>query len=414
MVVPSGAARAMASVPTLPAGAAAVLDDELLAGDLRHLGAPDARQDVGAAAGREDADEAHRARRARACRAAARERRRGRAPRRRRRGPAPFSGAKQRRPPVRTGCSRPWMSSLAPGFCAGLPARWHERATRREAPRCRSRASAKRPPCVTEPNVEWRSAGCHVSRAPCPSASSKTSLDPVAPPGRPAARLLGAPVPEAPPPHTLLGFYWHFIGQARGLFAALFFAGLLVALVDAAIPTMIGRLVALLDDPCAGPALGRGLAAACSAWRRSCCFGRPLALLLQNLITQQGINANVTSHDPLAEPLARRPPGPALLPGGFRRPHRQPGDAGRAGAARERGAGGQRRLVHPGLRHGGAAAAGATPIGGWPCRSPPGSRSTPCCCASSCRGCASARARPRRSAARSPAGSSTATPTSRP
>jgi ATP-binding cassette, subfamily B, multidrug efflux pump len=119
-------------------------------------------------------------------------------------------------------------------------------------------------------------------------------LDPVAPPGRPAARFLGAPVPEAPPPHTLLGFYRHFIGQARGLFAALFFAGLLVALVDAAIPTMIGRLVSLLSTHApdrlwaeASPLL-LGMAALVL-------FGRPLALLLQNLITQQGINANVTS-----------------------------------------------------------------------------------------------------------------------
>jgi ATP-binding cassette, subfamily B, multidrug efflux pump len=119
-------------------------------------------------------------------------------------------------------------------------------------------------------------------------------LDPVAPPGRPAARFLGAPVPEAPPPHTLLGFYRHFIGQARGLFAALFFAGLLVALVDAAIPTMIGRLVSLLSTQAperlwaeSWPLL-LGMAALVL-------FGRPLALLLQNLITQQGINANVTS-----------------------------------------------------------------------------------------------------------------------
>ena len=56
-------------------------------------------------------------------------------------------------------------------------------------------------------------------------------LDPVALPGRPAARFAGSPVPEEPPPRTLLGFYRHFVGQARGLFAALFFAGLLVALV---------------------------------------------------------------------------------------------------------------------------------------------------------------------------------------
>ena len=119
-------------------------------------------------------------------------------------------------------------------------------------------------------------------------------LDPVAPPGRPAARFAGSPVPEEPPPRTLLGFYRHFIGQARGLFAALFFAGLLVALVDAAIPTMIGRLVSLLSTHAPDrlwdetwPVL-LGMAALLLV-------GRPVALLLQNLITQQGINANVTS-----------------------------------------------------------------------------------------------------------------------
>src|SRR5918912_1220279 len=71
-------------------------------------------------------------------------------------------------------------------------------------------------------------------------------IDPVAPPGAAAGRVLGTPVPEAPPPRGLLGFYWHFVRQARALFAALFVAGLLVALMDAAIPTMIGRLVGLL------------------------------------------------------------------------------------------------------------------------------------------------------------------------
>ncbi|GAA0588379.1 ABC transporter ATP-binding protein [Craurococcus roseus] len=119
-------------------------------------------------------------------------------------------------------------------------------------------------------------------------------LDPVAPPGRHAARFLGRPVPETPPPRTLAGFYKHFVGQARGLFAALFVAGLLVALVDAAIPTMIGTLVSLLSTHApdrlwdeAWPVL-LGMAALLLV-------GRPLALLLQNLITQQGINANVTS-----------------------------------------------------------------------------------------------------------------------
>ena len=119
-------------------------------------------------------------------------------------------------------------------------------------------------------------------------------VDPVAPPGSPAARILGAAVPEGPPPRSLAGFYWHFIGQARALFAALFVAGLLVALLDAAIPAMIGRLVALLTSHApdrlwdeAWPSL-IGMAALVLV-------GRPSAVLLQNLITQQGINGNFTS-----------------------------------------------------------------------------------------------------------------------
>jgi ATP-binding cassette subfamily B multidrug efflux pump len=44
--------------------------------------------------------------------------------------------------------------------------------------------------------------------------------------------------PDAPPPTTgerygLWRFYWHFARQARSLIVALFFAGLLVAALDA-------------------------------------------------------------------------------------------------------------------------------------------------------------------------------------
>src|SRR3712207_1793493 len=119
-------------------------------------------------------------------------------------------------------------------------------------------------------------------------------IDPVASPGERAGRLLGTPVPDAAPPHTLLGFYWHFLRQTRALFLALFAAGMLVALMDAAIPTMIGRLVGLLTTH-------RPETLWAEAWPMLLgmgaivLFGRPLALLLQNLITQQGINGNVTS-----------------------------------------------------------------------------------------------------------------------
>jgi ATP-binding cassette subfamily B multidrug efflux pump len=119
-------------------------------------------------------------------------------------------------------------------------------------------------------------------------------VDPVATPGQRAARLLGRAVPEAPPPAGLLRFYWHFVSQSKALFLALFAAGMLVALLDLAIPVMIGRMVALLTQHApdrlwaeAWPVL-LGLATVLLV-------ARPGAILLQNLITQQGINANVTS-----------------------------------------------------------------------------------------------------------------------
>jgi hypothetical protein len=43
---------------TCAGAAGTILDDELLPGDLAHLGAPQAGEDVGAAARRENADEA--------------------------------------------------------------------------------------------------------------------------------------------------------------------------------------------------------------------------------------------------------------------------------------------------------------------------------------------------------------------
>jgi ATP-binding cassette subfamily B multidrug efflux pump len=119
-------------------------------------------------------------------------------------------------------------------------------------------------------------------------------VDPVAAPGTRASRLFGTPVPDAPPPKTLAGFYWHFIAQAKALFAALFFAGLTVALLDAAIPAMIGRLVSLLGEH-------RPEMLWAEAWpsllgmATILLLGRPLAITTQNLITQQGINGNVTS-----------------------------------------------------------------------------------------------------------------------
>ncbi len=55
----------------------------------------------------------------------------------------------------------------------------------------------------------------------------ETYLNPTAPPRSPE------------PPDDVLAFYWHFARQAKGLFAALFAAGMALALLDVAIPWFI-------------------------------------------------------------------------------------------------------------------------------------------------------------------------------
>jgi hypothetical protein len=100
------------------------------------------------------------------------------------------------------------------------------------------------------------------------------AVDPVAPPGSRAARWLGAPVPETPPPRRLLGFYWHFARQARALFGLLFATGLTVALLDLLIPVFIGRVVGLLEVH--GPsASGPPPAGPWPRWPRCCCSPGP-------------------------------------------------------------------------------------------------------------------------------------------
>src|SRR5262245_30276841 len=55
-----------------------------------------------------------------------------------------------------------------------------------------------------------------------------------------------SPGPGAPP-EGLAAFYWHFISQTKGWYAAMFVASLFVALLDTVIPLFIGRLVSLME-----------------------------------------------------------------------------------------------------------------------------------------------------------------------
>src|ERR671934_69509 len=54
------------------------------------------------------------------------------------------------------------------------------------------------------------------------------------------------PPEQAAPPPDFIAFFWHFARQAKGLFAALFAAGFVVALLDSTIPVFMGRIVTLI------------------------------------------------------------------------------------------------------------------------------------------------------------------------
>ena len=64
---------------------------------------------------------------------------------------------------------------------------------------------------------------------------------------RPFEKLLNpTEQPAQPePPAGLLAFYWHFAGQAKWLFVALFVIEFFQALLDAVIPWFFGRIVTL-------------------------------------------------------------------------------------------------------------------------------------------------------------------------
>src|SRR5687767_6632431 len=59
------------------------------------------------------------------------------------------------------------------------------------------------------------------------------------------------------PPAGLAAFYWHFVRQTKGWYAAMFAASLAVALLDTVIPLFIGRLVSLMEAADRQAALAR-------------------------------------------------------------------------------------------------------------------------------------------------------------
>src|SRR5215213_4579235 len=99
---------------------------------------------------------------------------------------------------------------------------------------------------------------------------------------------------QGAPPNSLIAFYWHFARQAKGLFAALFVAGLIVALLDSTIPVFMGHIVTLVTSSQPETLwtdnwpmlLGMALVLL---------LLRPLAQMAQNLVSNQAIAVNVAN-----------------------------------------------------------------------------------------------------------------------
>jgi ATP-binding cassette subfamily B multidrug efflux pump len=94
--------------------------------------------------------------------------------------------------------------------------------------------------------------------------------------------------PDSPPPSALGAFYWHHARQVRRLVVALFVAGSVVAVLDTLIPVFFGRVVTLVSSHSPGSLLRE-------AWPQLLgmalvmVVARPVAMLAQNLITNQAI-----------------------------------------------------------------------------------------------------------------------------
>jgi ATP-binding cassette, subfamily B, multidrug efflux pump len=107
-------------------------------------------------------------------------------------------------------------------------------------------------------------------------------------------RIRPTVVPDKPPPAGLLAFYWHFVSQTKGLYAALFATGMAVALIDTLIPVFIGRLVQMME------ATGRAAVVHDAmpmliGMTLLILVGRPLAILIDSLIRHNAVVPGVTS-----------------------------------------------------------------------------------------------------------------------
>jgi ATP-binding cassette subfamily B multidrug efflux pump len=100
-------------------------------------------------------------------------------------------------------------------------------------------------------------------------------------------------LPEHPePPPGLVGFYWHYARQAKGLFIGLFAAGFAVGLLDSLIPVFMGRIVTLITGS-KPETLFADFWPLLAGMALVLLVLRPLALTTQNIMANQAIAANV-------------------------------------------------------------------------------------------------------------------------
>jgi ATP-binding cassette subfamily B multidrug efflux pump len=98
----------------------------------------------------------------------------------------------------------------------------------------------------------------------------------------------------AEPPPGLIAFYWHYIRQTKGVFAALFASGFVVALLNVTVPVFVGELVTLVTTTPREDLIGRGWPMF-AAMLALFLVVKPAAFVVQQLMINQAIAVNVAN-----------------------------------------------------------------------------------------------------------------------
>ena len=101
-------------------------------------------------------------------------------------------------------------------------------------------------------------------------------------------------VPTKSPPSGLLAFYWHFVSQTKGVYAALFATGLTVALIDTLIPVFIGQLVGLMEATDRPNAL-KTATPMLIGMVGLVLIGKPVAILIDSFVRHNAVVPGVSS-----------------------------------------------------------------------------------------------------------------------